>query len=216
MPDLFADLDKAVGGKNTDKIILDLCGGTGAWSRPYQEANYDVRIITAPEYDVCKYEPPNNVYGILAAPPCTMFSIARTTAKIKRSFETGMKCVKACLRIIWQCRYQNKLKFWALENPVGYLRQFLGKPPLTFNPCDYGDPWTKRTDIWGYFNMPKQKPVDPESPTLIITKNLNTKLLSPLILKTGFHCPNRDPDYCREIFATTPSGFANAFFKENK
>ena len=24
--------------KNKDKIILDLCGGTGAWSRPYKEA----------------------------------------------------------------------------------------------------------------------------------------------------------------------------------
>ena len=26
------------------KIILDLCGGTGAWSRPYKEAGYDVSI----------------------------------------------------------------------------------------------------------------------------------------------------------------------------
>ena len=213
MPDLFADLDKAVGGKNTDKIILDLCGGTGAWSRPYQEANYDVRIITAPEYDVCKYEPPNNVYGILAAPPCTMFSLMRQNAKIKRNFEEGMKCVKACLRIIWKCRYKNVLNFWALENPKAYLRQFLGKPPLTFNPCDYGDPWTKPTDIWGYFNMPKQKPVDPEPAALIITKNLNTKLLSPLWIKTMYNCDSADR---KEIRAITPSGFAKAFFKANK
>jgi ubiquinone/menaquinone biosynthesis C-methylase UbiE len=28
------------------KIILDLCGGTGSWSRPYKEAGYDVRNIT--------------------------------------------------------------------------------------------------------------------------------------------------------------------------
>lgn len=27
---------------NSDKIILDLCGGTGSWSRPYKEAGYDV------------------------------------------------------------------------------------------------------------------------------------------------------------------------------
>ena len=31
------------------KIILDLCGGTGSWSRPYKEAGYDVRLITLPE-----------------------------------------------------------------------------------------------------------------------------------------------------------------------
>ena len=62
---------------NSDKIILDLCGGTGAWSRPYEKAGYDVRNITLPEYDVLTYKPPENVYGILAAPPCEEFSIAR-------------------------------------------------------------------------------------------------------------------------------------------
>ena len=39
------------------KIILDLCGGTGSWSRPYMEAGYDVRIITLPDYDVRTYIP---------------------------------------------------------------------------------------------------------------------------------------------------------------
>ena len=35
------------------KIILDLCGGTGAWSRPYAEdERFDVRIITLPRYNV--------------------------------------------------------------------------------------------------------------------------------------------------------------------
>lgn len=43
---------------NSKKIILDLCGGTGSWSKPYKEAGYDVRLITLPEYDVLTYEPP--------------------------------------------------------------------------------------------------------------------------------------------------------------
>lgn len=30
------------------KIILDLCGGTGSWSKPYRDAGYDVRVITLP------------------------------------------------------------------------------------------------------------------------------------------------------------------------
>ena len=42
---------------NKDKIILDLCGGTAAWSNPYKKAGYDVRVITLPEYDVREYEP---------------------------------------------------------------------------------------------------------------------------------------------------------------
>lgn len=41
-----------------DKIILDLCGGSGSWSRPYKEAGYDVRLITLPDYDVLDYTPP--------------------------------------------------------------------------------------------------------------------------------------------------------------
>ena len=35
-----------------NKIILDLCGGTGAWSKPYKEDGYNVRNITLPDYDV--------------------------------------------------------------------------------------------------------------------------------------------------------------------
>ncbi len=31
------------------KIILDLCGGTGAWSKPYREAGYDVRLMAVAE-----------------------------------------------------------------------------------------------------------------------------------------------------------------------
>lgn len=32
--------------ENKDKIILDLCGGTGAWSKPYRDNGYTVFNIT--------------------------------------------------------------------------------------------------------------------------------------------------------------------------
>lgn len=132
--------------ENHEKIILDLCGGTGSWSRHYQLAGYDVRNITLPEYDVLTYRAPENVYGILAAPPCTEFSVLNCKAEAReRKPDEGLKIVMACLRIIQECRPH----FWALENPVGYLREYMGKPRLTFQPWEYGDPWTKRTDIWG-------------------------------------------------------------------
>lgn len=41
-----------------NKIILDLCGGTGSWSKPYKEAGFDVQVITLPDYDVRTYTPP--------------------------------------------------------------------------------------------------------------------------------------------------------------
>ena len=132
--------NKKIRGDEMSKLILDLCGGTGEWSRPYKEAGYDVINVTLPKHDVLNYKPPKDVYGILSAPPCTMFSIARSdsTAKEKRDLRKGMEIVNACLRIIHCCLYdhyrkndEKSLKFWAMENPAsGYLKRFLGKPFL--------------------------------------------------------------------------------------
>ena len=115
-----------------NKTILSLCSGTGAWEKPYVEAGYNVISITLPDNDVRTYIPPDNVYGILAAPVCTHFSFARTRAKTPRDFRQGMELVIACLNIIWECRYDHKLAFWCLENPTGFLRQFLVNHPIRF------------------------------------------------------------------------------------
>jgi hypothetical protein len=139
---------------NSEKIILDLCGGTGAWSKPYKEAGYDVRVITLPDNDVLTYFPPRQIYGILAAPPCTQFSLARTNANIERNLKKGMETVKACLEIIYKLQYDNKLKFWALENPKGLLRRFLGNPSFIFDPTEFGHNHNKCTYIWGNFTIP--------------------------------------------------------------
>jgi len=189
---------------NCDKLILDLCGGTGAWSRPYVEDGYDVRLVTLPQHDVRTYEPPPNVYGILAAPPCTMFSLARTTAKKPRDFWEGMECVRACMKIIWDCRCRQRLAFWALENPTGYLRQFLGRPNFTFNPCDFGDPYTKKTDLWGYFNAPRKRPIKMTAEEIARCAINNRKL--PSI---------RNLTRVADKRAITPPGFARAFFEAN-
>jgi hypothetical protein len=194
------------------KIILDLCGGTGSWSKPYREAGYDVRLITLPEHDVLNYVPPKNVYGILAAPPCTEFSLAKNSQP--RNFAEALKVVNACLCIIWQCRLQNTLKFWALENPVGYLRQFLGRPHYVFEQWQFGEQKIKRTDIWGYFNDPvptvKERP--PDLIRISPKGRYNARDWSKI------NCP---PEYAllkldrAALRAITPPGFALAFFKAN-
>ena len=114
-----------------------------------------------------------------------------------------MEVVEACLRIIWNCRYENKLAFWCLENPMGYLRQFLGKPLMSFHPCDYGDPYTKKTDLWGYFNIPAKNPVVLSEDQRHRSKVNNRKL--PIM--GGSNQATRR--------AMTPQGFARAFFKAN-
>jgi len=188
------------------KIILNLCGGTNAWGEPYKKAGYDVKNITLPNFDVRTFEPPKNVYGILASPPCVMFSLARSRAKTPRNFREGMELVIACLKIIWECRYNDKLAFWCLENPTGYLRQFLGKPVFIFNPCDFGDRYTKKTDLWGYFNLPKKNPVILNQKELWQSKQ-NSRKLPRISDFTGSKQADRR--------AITPPGFAKAFFQAN-
>lgn len=181
------------------RIILDLCGGTGAWSQPYREAGYDVRLVTLPEYDVRNYEPPANVYGILASPPCAEFSIAKGNRP--RDFTTALEIVRRCLDIIWQCRLASTLTFWCLENPVGFLRQFLGVPPLTVRYFWFGDALNKPTDLWGYFKRPARLRETPDS--------LQKRIAIKGILSTQ--------NMLRSVLrAKTPSGFAQAFFKANR
>lgn len=197
-----------------DRIILDLCGGTGAWSRPYKDAGYDVRVITLPKHDIFNYEPPRNVYGVLAAPPCTMFSMARTTAKTPRDLKWAMETVNACLNIIWQCQYSGtRLKFWALENPKARLRWFLGLPAMTFNPYEYGDPHRKPTDLWGNFNTKLRKNPVELNKKQRKQSQLNSRELPPI--PDDYVC---DPNMTKRAIARsiTPKGFSEAFYKANK
>lgn len=213
---------------NGDKIILDLCGGTGSWSRPYKEAGYDVRLITWPENDVRTYTMPDNVYGILAAPPCTQFSFARTKAIKPRDLLSGMNIVISCLECVWHSQYQIKsdqqkypaLKFWALENPYfGMLRWFLGKPAFIFDPWEFGDGYQKRTALWGYFNEPKKHPVEmtPEAKAKAKTNSyLHTLGVKFDYLKSKDIHPEVYGKFDRQTRRSiTPAGFAKAFMEAN-
>lgn len=179
---------------NESKIILDLCGGTGAWSKPYKDAEYDVRLVTLPEQDIRLYIPPKNVYGVLAAPPCTHFAGSGARwwkEKGTPALLEGLSIVDACLRIIWV----EQPEWWCLENPVGRLNRYIGNPVMYFNPCDYGDPYTKKTALWGKFNIPKKNPVEPVEGS-----------------KIHLYAPSEDRPMLRSI---TPQGFAKAFFEAN-
>lgn len=185
---------------NSDKIILDLCGGTGAWSKPYRDAGYDVRLITLPDNDVRTYTPPDKVvYGILAAPPCNEFSIAKGSRP--RDFDSGLEVVLACFRIIWKCQVKSKLRFWAMENPVGFLRRFIGIPHFTFKLWEFGDNRIKPSDLWGYFNDPVK---------IVFTK---PHLGLDLIQYGPSNLSYKEQSIWRQ---TTQPGFARAFFKANR
>jgi hypothetical protein len=177
--------------------VLSLCDYTGAWSKPYREAGYDVvQVDTKHGQDVRLFAAlPFPVRGVLAAPPCTEF--ARSGArwwpeKGEQALLDGLAVVDACLRIVTVHRPQ----WWVLENPVGRLRTYLGAPRMSFDPCDYGDPYTKRTLLWGDFHEPLMARVPVAA--------------GPNPIHYAAPGPQRSA-----VRSVTPSGFAQAFFESN-
>lgn len=182
-------------------MILDLCGGTGAWSRPYKDAGYEVEVVTLPDRDVREYARNHchsqSVHGILAAPPCTEFAVSGARwwkNKDPRLLEEALEVYDACMSIIGDV----KPVWWALENPVGRLRRIrdLPDPTLIFDPCDYGDPWTKKTLVWGEFNLPEKNPVEASE-------------------FWGWRKLGGKSERTKRLRSITPPGFAMAFFEAN-
>ena len=144
------------------KIILHLFADKGTDSFFYSQNYYDVRLITK-EIGIENYHAPENVYGIIANPVCTMLSRARSNAKIPRDLKQGIFFVDEVQRILRECLFRvsginhprRPVKFWMIENPgTGYLPWFLGKPVFSYHPYEYGENYSKETALWGYFNLP--------------------------------------------------------------
>lgn len=176
--------------------VLSLCDRTGTWSAPYRNAGYDVRQIDiANGDDVRLFEAlPYPVRGVLAAPPCTHLASSGARwwgEKGEQALLEAMAVVDACIRIVTV----HRPIWWVLENPIGRLRNYLGEPVMSFDPSDYGDPYTKRTLLWGHFAAPMKMPV-------FAAEGSKMHRLSP--------SPER-----AALRSITPSGFAKAFYEAN-
>mgnify|MGYP001563846805 CR=1 FL=1 len=184
---------------NESRLIYSLCDYSGEWCKPYKEAGYkvvqidlklgdDVRLIKVPSEEV---------YGVLAAPPCTIFANSGAKWKMLRSISEvleGLSIVDACIRFAFAV----KPMFFALENPCGDLGSYIGQWEYKFNPCDFGDPYTKETYLWGWFNEPIKQPVIPTEG-------------SKMHLKYGGRS-----EKTKTMRSITPPGFAHAFFEANR
>lgn len=187
-------------------VVLSLCDHSGVWSAPYREAGYIVqRVDLKLGSDVRLLEYPGPVRGVLAAPPCTAFAIAgaqfwRDKDRDGRTLE-GLAVVDACLRLIAISRPS----WWALENPAGRLRRWLGPPRYSFNPCDFAgapglehEAYTKRTLLWGEFQSPRTAP----APAAAVIEWPGMRL-------------GGSSERTKELRSITPGAFARAFFEAN-
>lgn len=206
---------QGVGRSNADKVVLSFFDKTGVWSRPWEEAGYQVYrfdIQNDPETgDVNLFSAEFfgdwfgdfeglEIYAVLAACPCTDFAVSgarhfaakdsdgRTVASIKLVHQT-LRAIEYFKPIIW-----------AIENPVGRIEKLGGLPPwrLSFNPNHIGEPYTKKTLLWGRFNA--DLPVAPVEPTEGTKMH---RLYGGSSLAT------------KNARSVTPEGFAYGFFMAN-
>jgi len=184
------------------KVILSLCDHSGVWCQPYRDAGYVVHQVDLERgTDIRKTQHlDSGVHGILAAPPCEAFAGSGAQywpAKDEdgRTFE-GLALIDACLRHV--AIYNPE--WWVLENPVGRLRRWIGPPKAYFHPWEYGDPYTKKTCLWGNFVMPMKTPVEPE----------RACKQGSWVQKLGGKSKRT-----KQLRSVTPAGFAQAFFEAN-
>lgn len=208
------------------KIILHLCADTGSDTKPYKDNGYEV-ILIGKNIGVENYHPPKDVYGIIANPPCTEFSIARTGGKARLGAD-GLFLVRECQRVISECNPT----FWVIENPAtGALRKYLGEPRYVYQPWWYGSPWTKKTALWGSFNIPPRIYYNwedvPKIPKLYVrptTTKHNRSTGKPQMYqfnKSAFDLIPEfvglpKPENAMELRSLCSQKFAKAFMEENK
>jgi hypothetical protein len=202
------------------RTILSLFDYSGNWSRPYLEAGanvvqidkkhgVDVMELSATWLKENVMDSFGTVDGILAAPPCTDFAVSGAQywpAKDKDGRTAkSVELVRQVLRIVEFC----KPDWWAMENPVGRLNTLLPElaeyGPWYFQPCDYGDPYTKKTGLWGRFvpPLPLWSGDNSVKPERVCSQGSWVQKLGGKSERT------------KELRSMTPLGFAYAFAAAN-
>lgn len=128
-------------------------------------------------------------------PPCTDVAVSgarwfkdKGLGKLIEALELFKLCIDVAEML--ECPYM-------IENPVSTVSTYWRKPDYVFDPCDYGDPWTKKTHLWtgNGFIMPPKNRVEPT--------------------ETGkIHRMPPSPDRA-EKRSETPPRFARAVFEAN-
>ncbi len=201
------------------KTILHLCADIGSDSYIYKINGYEV-IMIGENPGVENYHPDRPIHGVIANPVCKDFSNLHNLNQYNRKPDLSM--IKHCQRIIKEA----ESLWWVIENPgSGKMKDYLGKPNFVYHPWNYGSPWTKKTALWGKFNIPKKLYTNwcdvPKNDKLYMRPGRN---------KPGFNFLHKSAIYDISEFnqfipfvkndsdfrSLCSQGFAKAFFEVNK
>lgn len=159
------------------------------------------------------------IYGVLSAPPCTSFAVSGAHSWKEQHdkplpewvekkygpdaavyFDTPLDYAVTLARTVEVVvEIANPTHFHVLENPVGRIQKEVGlpKPTFSWNPNDFGDPYTKKTFLWGDFKTDL-----PLAPVEATKGSFIAKLYGG----------NAEQKAARSM---TPEGFAYSFFMAN-
>jgi hypothetical protein len=157
------------------KVCVDLFCGLGGFSAAFEDAK-DWHVVTVDiesrfdpdvQADVLELRPADildalpvaewddmDLFVVLASPPCTQFSLAASS--LERIVDGEPQTPEAREAVALAHHTIGLIQgmapdYWWVENPRGYLRQFLGDPQTTVTYCQYGMDYMKPTDLWGEF-----------------------------------------------------------------
>lgn len=186
---------------------------SGVMARPWADAGYEcwcvdiAHSIRKPRRegninyvwgDVRTWTPPANrrIVFVAAFSPCT--HVSGSGARDHKTKGVMLLCDSLELfnAGIMACEWSGAP--YCAENPVGVLSTHFRKPDYIFDPCDYGDPYTKKTCLWtgNGFVMPDKQRVEPVKGSMMHT-------LTP-------------SDDRQRLRSQTPPGFAQAVFEANR
>lgn len=191
------------------KRALFLFDYTGNMARPWADAGYECycmdiqhvnprregNILFMPQ-DIRNLTAVKGYSFIAAFPPCDHLAVSGA-----RWFKgKGLRLLAESIHL-FACAAdicEDSDAPYMIENPVSTISTYWRKWDYKFDPCDYGDPYTKQTCLWtgGGFVMPEKNRVDP-------TEGSKMHFVAP--------GPNR-----KNIRSATPIGFANAVFIANQ
>lgn len=201
-------------------LLISLFDRTGNWSRPYKKAGWKViKIDIQNGTDILKwnykkvafYAANFNKIVVLAAQPCTDYAVSGAK-HFKAKDEDGRTNDSQMLVYTTRDIIDHfKPYAWALENPktrIHKLNEWIGqRPKYVFNPCDFAgynpdnpedDRYNKETWLFGKFNDPVKKRLEPLGKEYPGFKNLGGKSLET-----------------KNARSITPLGFAYAFYEQN-
>lgn len=189
-------------------VIISLFDYSGAWSEPYRRAGFRViQIDIKLGFDVLQWNykaiRKDLVKGILAAPPCTDFAVSGAQYwKAKDDDGRTAQSVALVRRTLDIVEHFNPV-FWALENPIGRINELVPElgMPWFWQPYMYGDAWTKKTALYGRFNIPTP-----------------CNIVEPLVYNSQgswLQSLGGNSERTKELRSITPKGFARAFFEAN-